>query len=101
VEWSSIHDCSQCTRYHAKDDKSKEICAKCFVPLHPDNEDAAMIFSIARYQFVTVGADNLPIDLNIAAIMDLLEIHNIKNKQETLRKVMVAGRLFIKQITKR
>ena len=98
VEWSSIHDCKKCTRYHARDEKSKEMCEKCFVPLYPTNEEAAFIYMMVRNQFITAGGDNLPMDLNMSTIIDVMNLYDTKDKPDTLRKVLAAGRVYIKHI---
>ena len=67
----------------------------------PANETAAFVYTIVSGQFITAGANNLPVDLNILAILEVMDLYDISNKPETLKKVLIAGRQKIDYLNKK
>ena len=105
IDWSSKHgpNCEggiagECIHRHATDERSKRICERCHVKLLPENQEVGLIFTIVKNQWITAGADNMPIDMNISAIIEVMSLYEIKNLQEVFIRVLNAGRKWIESV---
>jgi len=67
----------------------------------PRNETAGFIFTLVKNQWVTAGANNMPVDMNIIAIMETLNLYEIKNPQGVFLRVLNAGRKWIESVNKK
>ena len=64
----------------------------------PENQEIALIFSIVRSQWVTAGANNMPVDMNIPAILEIMNLYEIKNPQEMFMRILNVGRRLIAKV---
>lgn len=72
-------------------------CTECRVSLAPANFDAANIFRVCRNQLRTAGPDNMPFAPDLTAVLGVMEVKGIKNKNDCLEKVVAAFAHFIKK----
>jgi hypothetical protein len=71
------------------------------VGLLPENETAGFVFSVVKDQWITAGASNMPVDINVTAIMEVINLYEIPNPQDVFRQVLAAGRVWINGVVKK
>jgi len=64
----------------------------------PQNETAAFIFTLIKNQWIIAGADGMPVDLDVSTIIDVMNMYEVIDPQNTLIKVLSAGRKYIDDI---
>lgn len=89
-------DCVLCRKIWAEKDKNPP-CEECIPELKEENADAVKVFALVKNQLIFTP--NGPIDLNllaVVAIMDELKITN--DREDCINKIMILGRHFIENM---
>ena len=59
------------------------------------NYEAAKIYNLCQGQYRTAGPDNMPIAGDVTAIISVMEVCRVRDKQRGLEKVLAAFNHFI------
>lgn len=79
--------------------EKEPACDECMpVELNPENVEPFQIYQICRNQLITAGMSGVPIDINIPAIMAVMDVYQVKNKKACFEKVLKMARLDIQEI---
>lgn len=71
-------------------------CDVCLPPLDPDNEDAAAVYFTVQSQVITVGMGDV-IDLNISAVLDVIDLYGIADRKNCLNRVLTVFRKLLEE----
>ena len=70
-------------------------CAECCPELLPGNVDAWMIYERCQGQLI-MSLDG-PVDINVLAVLAVMELEGVENKQECLRQVQTLAQTAISE----
>lgn len=71
-------------------------CEECLPPLLPDNEDVYRVYSLSANQLILSGMGD-PLDINIPAVIQIIEFLGIERKRYVLDRVVKVVRSWLKE----
>jgi len=67
----------------------------------PENNDAAFVYMLVRGQWITAGFNNVPFDVDINTVINVMNLYDIKDKKGNLGKIIIACRRYIEGVQKK
>ncbi len=82
-----LTQCDQCRQMYAERiPPGIPPCESCWVELNEENRDVGKIYLEARGQVITAGMGEI-VDINILAVMKLMDLYGVKNQLDCLRRI--------------
>jgi hypothetical protein len=87
-------DCGVCIEIH-NNRNQEPPCEECIPPLLPGNEEIFRVYSLSANQLIISGMGE-PIDVNIPAVISIMELLNVEKKTYVLARVVKEIRSYLK-----
>lgn len=93
--------CDQCRQMYAERiPPGIPPCESCWIELREENKDIARIYLEVRDQVITAGMGEV-VDINILAVIKLMDLYGIKNQLECLKKIRRTFHHFLSEVKKK
>lgn len=92
--------CDQCRQMYAeRKPPGTPPCESCRVELKEENREVARIYMETRGQVITAGMGDV-VDINILAVMKLMDLYAVKNPVEVLSRIRKTFYHFLSETKK-
>lgn len=88
--------CEACRTIYGNKGESPD-CETCMPELLPCNEEAWLVYQFCAAQYITAGMGS-PIDINVMAVISVMELFEVTDKQDCFLKVVSTARSIISDI---